>query len=92
MKRDNKLIAWLIVGAILALGPIWGLIGTVVGMLMAFNHLGEGSPEVDVLATDISIALYTTAAGYVAFPIGAVIIIVVIVKMSRNKKGKSNKD
>jgi biopolymer transport protein ExbB/TolQ len=88
MKRKHKLIAWIIGGAALALGPFWGLLGTVVGMIMAFGHLSQGDPDVEVLATDISIALYTTVAGYIAGPIGAVIIIVAVVKMYKDKKNE----
>jgi flagellar motor component MotA len=39
MKRKTKLIICLAVGIVLALGPIWGIIGTVVGMLLSFGNL-----------------------------------------------------
>ena len=70
MKRKTKLIIWLVVGIILALGAIWGMLGTVVGMVLAFGHLGEAESQPEVLANDISVALYTTAAGWVtcAYP------------------------
>jgi biopolymer transport protein ExbB len=86
MKRKNKLVIWLIGGIILALGPIWGMLGTVVGMVSAFGHLAESEPQTEVLANDISLALYTTAAGLIVCPIGIVIIIVSAIKLSKAKK------
>ena len=86
MKRKSKLITWLVGGIILALGPIWGMIGTVVGMVMAFGHLGQSEPQAEVLANDISLALYTTAAGWIACPIGIVIIIVSAIKLGKDKR------
>ena len=83
MKQKTKLTVWLVVGIILALGPIWGMVGTVIGMVMAFGHMQQGGTA--ELANDISIALYTTAAGYIACPIGIVIIIVAAIKLNRTK-------
>jgi biopolymer transport protein ExbB len=85
MKQKNKLIAWLVGGILLALGPIWGMIGTVVGMVLAFGHLAESEPQTEVLANDISLALYTTAAGLVICPIGIVIIIITTIKLNKTK-------
>lgn len=45
------------------LAPMLGLLGTVQGMIAAFRTLGHGAPDVGLLATHISQALYTTAAG-----------------------------
>ena len=85
MKRKTRLIAWLISGGVLALGPIWGMIGTIVGMISAFQKIGQetvGNPE--ALASDISLAMYTTAAGWIACPIGIAIIIVSAIKLGRS--------
>lgn len=49
-----------------ALAPMLGLMGTVVGMVLAFQTLGQGgssSNKAQMLATNISIALYTTLYG-----------------------------
>ena len=86
MKRKNKLIAWLAGGIILALGPVWGMLGTVVGMVLAFGHLGQAEQQAEVLANDISLALYTTAAGFIVCPFGIAIIIVSAIKLSKAKK------
>jgi biopolymer transport protein ExbB/TolQ len=79
MKRETKLIVWLVFGIILALGPIWGMIGTVVGMILAFGNLGQPQPQAEALAGNISLALYVTAAGWIACPIGIVIIVSAII-------------
>lgn len=49
------------------LAPMLGLLGTVQGMIMAFATLGTeaGAAKNAILATNISQALYTTAAGLV---------------------------
>ncbi len=86
MLRKTKLVMWLVGGIILALGPLWGMIGTVVGMLMAFGTLAQQQPQPEVLASNISIALYATAAGWIACPIGIVIIILSSIHLGRAKK------
>lgn len=54
-------LTWLsVVGNI---APMLGLLGTVQGMIAAFSSLGEGAPDVGVLAMNISQALFTTAGG-----------------------------
>lgn len=57
-------------GTIASIAPLLGLLGTVVGMIQAFNAIvdqGVGDPS--VLAGGISVALITTAAGLtVAIP------------------------
>jgi len=54
-------LTWLsVVGNI---APMLGLLGTVQGMIMAFANLGEGAPDVGILANNISQALFTTAGG-----------------------------
>ena len=54
-------ITWLsVVGNI---APMLGLLGTVQGMIMAFSNLGDGAPDVGILAMNISQALFTTAFG-----------------------------
>jgi biopolymer transport protein ExbB len=54
-------LTWLsVVGNI---APMLGLLGTVQGMIAAFATLGQGAPDVGVLAMNISQALFTTAGG-----------------------------
>ena len=47
------------------ISPSLGLLGTVQGMIMAFEGLATGSPDVGALALAISQALWTTAGGLV---------------------------
>jgi len=54
-------LTWLSVVGNLA--PMLGLLGTVQGMIAAFGTLAEGAPDVNVLAMNISQALFTTAGG-----------------------------
>jgi biopolymer transport protein ExbB len=42
-----------------------GLLGTVQGMIMAFENIATGAPDTGALALSISQALWTTAAGLV---------------------------
>lgn len=81
MKRKSKLIIGLVVGILLALGPVWGVIGTMVGMVRAFVTLGQSDPQAGALAGDIGRALYITAAGWIACPIGIVVIVVSAIKL-----------
>ncbi len=61
-ERIMQRLAWISVCANIA--PQLGLLGTVQGMIMAFANLGSGgTPDVGMLATNISQALYTTAGG-----------------------------
>jgi biopolymer transport protein ExbB len=60
-ERIMQKITWLSVCGNLA--PMMGLLGTVQGMIGAFASLGDGAPDVGVLAIQISQALYTTAGG-----------------------------
>jgi len=64
-------------GAWLQLGLVFGLLGTVVGMVSAFDKLSESeaaSPE--TLANDISFALITTAIGMIPVLIGLILMAV----------------
>ena len=76
----------LVIGIVFALGPLWGVIGTVLGMTQAFGHLAESEPQAEALASDISLALYTTAGGHIMCPIGIILIVIAAIKMSKLKK------
>ncbi len=70
-EKIMQKLTWLSVVANLA--PMLGLLGTVQGMIAAFSTLGQGAPDVGVLAMNISQALYTTAGGLtIAVPCVAV--------------------
>ena len=61
--RVMQRINWISVCGNIA--PSLGLLGTVQGMIMAFEGLATGSPDVGALALAISQALWTTAGGLV---------------------------
>ena len=66
-ERLMQRLNWISVMANIA--PMLGLLGTVQGMIMAFEGLATGAPDVGALALAISQALWTTAAGLcVAIP------------------------
>jgi biopolymer transport protein ExbB len=66
-ERIMQHLTWISVCSNLA--PMLGLLGTVQGMIMCFDTLATGSPDVGALALAISQALWTTAAGLaVAIP------------------------
>ena len=52
-------------GTIAAIGPLLGLLGTVIGMIEIFGSQGTSGSNPIVLAHGISIALYNTAMGLI---------------------------
>ncbi len=63
-------LSW--VNTVIKSAPMVGLLGTVMGMMGAFEKLGSGGSSVrpDQLATDIMLALITTASGLaIAIPL-----------------------
>lgn len=66
-ERIMQSLNWISVCSNLA--PMLGLLGTVQGMIMCFETLATGAPDVGALALAISQALWTTAGGLtVAIP------------------------
>ncbi|NBB76173.1 MAG: hypothetical protein GVY02_02235 [Bacteroidetes bacterium] len=71
-EKGRKIALW---GAWLQLGLVFGLGGTVIGMINAFEKIAEneaGDPA--LLANDISFALITTAIGLIPALIGLVLL------------------
>jgi len=60
-ERIMQKLTWISVCSNLA--PMLGLLGTVQGMIMCFQSLATGAPDVGALALAISQALWTTAGG-----------------------------
>ena len=85
----NKLTIWLILGVILALGPIWGIIGRAVGMILCFIELSQPTPDAKSLAMNISLSLYVTVIGFIACPIGITLAIISGIKLSKVQKMNS---
>ena len=66
-ERIMQRLTWISVCA--NISPMIGLLGTVVGMILAFAQLGENAADIGGLALTISFSLWTTAAGLmVAIP------------------------
>jgi len=66
----TRQIAILVVGVLLILGPLWGLLAALHGKSQALDALASEHHEPERLKSSINLALYTTGAGIVAFPIG----------------------
>lgn len=65
-RRKGWLIAMCVSGFLILIPPILGMGGTVLGMVRAFDKMGKsGGADPDALASDISLALLTTAGGLV---------------------------
>jgi hypothetical protein len=65
------------IGVALYTGPIWGLVGTLIGMIRAFDTLGKNSDATpEVLAQDIRIAMMASMIGLGVGLIGAIVILV----------------
>jgi biopolymer transport protein ExbB len=76
----------IVLGSLLTLSPLWGLIGTVLGMLGAFSDLatsGIGDPH--ALSGHIHQTLIWTATGFFLFPVGLVVLTVSIVLYVRRQ-------
>ena len=73
----NKTKQIKIIGILLTLGPIWGIIGTVIGMMGAFKNINEtgGMIKAEALSGNIEFALYTTLIGFIMCPIGVVLLV-----------------
>ena len=81
------LVSGIVVGSILALGPLWGAIGTALGMMHAFQTLGSaGVADPRALSGDIGQVLTATTFGLVACPVGIVLLAICIVFLVQSKK------
>lgn len=89
----KKAIALLIIGVILASGPMWGLLGSSGGMINSFNAMaGESSAKAEQLAESISLSLWSTVIGIVLAPVGAVIMIIAIFWMVRLRRRQAGEE
>ena len=63
MKSIKRLFKWGL--GLTFIPPMFGLVGTVIGMVQSFDSLGnkQGSEKAEVLAQSISFSLWTTAIG-----------------------------
>jgi biopolymer transport protein ExbB/TolQ len=86
MKR-KLLITGIVVGVLLMLGPVWGMLATVIGMMGAFKTLaGNGISDPNALSHQIGMQLMGTTLGLVACPIGIAMLAACIVGLVNDKK------
>ena len=75
-QKGRSLALW---GAWLQLGAVFGLIGTVIGMIRAFRVLeSEGAVEGELLAEHISLAVTSTIMGIIPVLIGFVLLLIAL--------------
>ncbi len=86
MKRP-LLISGIVVGGILSLGPLWGFLLTVFGMMHAFKTLGgAGISDPKQLSDSIGQSLAGAAIGLFATPVGLVLLIGCIIALVKMQK------
>lgn len=81
MKQKTEARTPLIVfGILLCLGPLWGLLGSTVGILETFDQITTfGMGNAEELATGISTSLVSVMIGFIAVPFGIVVLIFALV-------------
>ena len=88
-------ILLLVVAVLLTLGPLWGVLGTVVGMIRAFGELNQsGEASSEALASHIDFSLWTTIVGLAMSPVGIVLLVFAItwiVKVNRKRSDASSR-
>jgi len=88
-KPTKTPVVFVALGSILSLGLVWGIIGTVIGMVRAFNTMGNEGATLDnseALASDIGIATISTAIGFLITPVGIVLLAIGIPWMIKQRK------
>ena len=79
-QQPCRYVRWLAcVGVILFTGPIWGLIGAIIGMILSFITIPEGgSVAPAIISKYVSFALTTTTIGMIVGLLGGTIILTVV--------------
>ena len=80
MKR-KLVIAGTVIGAILALGPLWGTVGATVAIRRSFTILARTSAGVPSAASWSSSAANYFEIGLIACPVGLALLIICIFKL-----------
>jgi len=71
----KKPLTLLMVGLVFSFGPLFGMMGTVLGMVRAFGHLGEGAYDAETTASHISLAMVSALIGWAVTPVGLACVI-----------------
>lgn len=94
MRSKKAPLSLIVIGSLLALGPLWGLLGTAIGMIRAFRTLNAaGTADPEQLAAGVRVALGSTAAGIIASPIGLALLIggiIWLVRINRHEPIESS--
>ena len=81
MKRKIT-VTGIVIGAILALGPVWGLLATVVGMQRAFSVLaGSGISDPLALSSSSGAVLSFQYIGFMMCPVGIALCIFCTIRL-----------
>ena len=88
MKAKRRLlIAGIVMGALLTLAPVFGLLGTVFGMMRAFDTLGnQGVADPQALSASIGDTLISTVAVLFLRPVGIVLLTLSLVCFFRLRR------
>jgi hypothetical protein len=90
MKSLGGPIALITCGVLVSLGPVLGIMGTIVGMIHAFGSIAQSSSSTpEALASDISTSLWSTVVGFIVTPLGLGMVIGGILWLVRVSKQNS---
>lgn len=85
MKSKLPVIG-IVLGGLFMTGPFWGVLGTVLGMMKAFDKLADAGPgDPSHLSGAIGEVLVSTAVGVVFFGIGVVLVIASCIVLMRRR-------
>lgn len=90
-KPTRAPVIFVVVGSILSLGIVWGIVGTIIGMMRAFNTMGGDGAKMDnadALASDIGVATISTAIGFLITPVGVVLLAIGIPWMIKQRRAE----
>jgi hypothetical protein len=86
MKR-KLMIAGIVIGSILALGPVWGMIAVFFGMQHAFDVLGaSGISDPRELSSSIGLVLFFQIFSFLMCPVGIALIIFCVIKLQAMRR------
>lgn len=76
MKKKEARTPLIIFGGLLCTGPLWGMLGAAISMVMTFRAFAEDGPvQPETLTDNISLSLITTVIGLVAALLGIGVLI-----------------
>lgn len=76
----------IVIGSLLTLAPVFGVVGTMVGMIGAFSDLaGAGVSDPKALSAHIGQSLFWTATGLFLLPVGLVLLTVSVIFYTRGR-------